>query len=684
MTTAAFTRTILSERVVSNRRFAILQFQPATGSLTTWSAPALAELAEALWSLDTSRVDAVVFHGTGRVFGAGADLDEFRTSARWEDGAAIATRGYDIFDAISRLDAPTVAVIQGPALGGALELALRTDYRVAASSVRALGLPEVSLGLIPGWGGLTSMARLIGPARTRQIAVAQSLNGNHLTAAGALEEGIVDVVLEDEDLLEAALRWTNDLLDGVRSVRNPAADTGAGTAVERSQDTTPAAAAVSDLLARWQQHDRPAASSASRPCDRTSLRLAAGKDPIREDTIKTFATLLQSNESRASIYAFYILQEARKNNRTSMDLELGNVGVIGGGLMAVQLALVFAEHSTAQVLINDLDQARVNRALEQVTAQLDRSVRRGRLTAERRDEIRRRIHGTVRLEDFYPCEIVIEAVFEQLEVKRQVWDALEQIVAPDTLLLTNTSALSIDDQATALQHPGRLIGFHFFNPVAVLSLIEIVQGVNTSSSTVEKAFVLARALGKTPILVQDCPGFVVNRLLTRLFSEVLQLIDDGSDPFTVDHALDPVGLPMTPLRLLQFIGPRVQLHICESLYNAYPDRFPPSASLARVAQAGLPGYLADDGGILPEAAVLLPPAKPAATDEIRARILSAMADEAEHMLREGVVIGPEQIDLCMILGANYPLHTGGLTPLLDRETGSSFRPDLHAGVPTRG
>lgn len=682
MTTAAPTRTILSERVVSNRRFAILQFQPPAGTLTTWSAPALAELAEALWSLDASKVDAVVFHGTGRVFGAGADLDEFRTSPRWEDGAAIAARGYDIFDAISRLDVPTVAVIQGPALGGALELALRADYRVAASSVKALGLPEVSLGLIPGWGGLTSLARLIGPAQTRQLAVAQSLNGTHLTAARALEAGIVDVVLDDEGLLEAALRWTNDLLDGVRSVRNPAVD--AGHAVERSPDTTPAAAAVSELLASWQERERTAAGSGNQQGDRTSVRLAAGEDPIREDTIRAFATLLQSNESRASIYAFDILQEARKNNRAGHDLELANVGVVGGGLMAVQLALVFAEHTTANVLINDLDQERVDKALERATAQLDRGVRRGRLTAERRDEIRGRIHGTVRLEDFYPCDIVIEAVFEKLEVKRQVWSALERIVAPEALLLTNTSALSIDDQATALQHPGRLIGFHFFNPVAVLPLIEIVQGVNTASTTVEKAFALARTLGKAPVLVQDRPGFVVNRLLTRLFSEVLQLIDNGSDPFTVDHALNPVGLPMTPLRLLQFIGPQVQMHICESLHSAYPERFPLSPSLARVAQAGLPGYLADDGSILPEASLLLPPAKPAAADEIRARILSAMADEAQHMLSDAVVAGPEQIDLCMILGANYPLHTGGLTPLLDRETGSRFNPDLHAAVPSRG
>ncbi|MGF4046391.1 enoyl-CoA hydratase-related protein [Paenarthrobacter nitroguajacolicus] len=243
MTTAAPTRTILSERTVFNRRFAILEFQPPAGTLTTWSAPALDQLAEALWSLDTARLDAVVFHGTGRVFGAGADLDEFRTSTRLADGAAIATRGYDVFDAISRLNVPTVAVIQGPALGGALELALRADYRVAASSVKALGLPEVRLGLVPGWGGLTSLARLIGPARTKHIAVTNALLGKHLTAAAALKEGIVDVVLDDEDLLEAALHWTSDLLNRTprsgRALRNPVQQPPSGTPATPSRPQPP-------------------------------------------------------------------------------------------------------------------------------------------------------------------------------------------------------------------------------------------------------------------------------------------------------------------------------------------------------------------------------------------------------------------------------------------------------------
>ncbi len=278
-------------------------------------------------------------------------------------------------------------------------------------------------------------------------AAGQASDGRRCT-----ERGIVDVVLDDEDLLEAALHWTSDLLNRTAPVRESAKEFGPAATVGYARDTVPAAAAVTDLLARWQQ-EGAAAEPIRQSCDRTYLRIAAGEDPIRQDTIRTFATLLQSDESRASIYAFDILQDARKNDRAGTDLEPASVGVVGGGLMAVQLALVFAEHTTATVLINDLDQERVDKALERVTAQLDRSVHRGRITNERRDEIRGRIHGTARLEDFHTCEIVIEAVFEQIEVKQQVWTALERIVGSETLLLTNTSALSIADQATVLQHP---------------------------------------------------------------------------------------------------------------------------------------------------------------------------------------------------------------------------------------
>ncbi|HBH57122.1 MAG TPA: hypothetical protein DEP82_10705 [Arthrobacter bacterium] len=226
------------------------------------------------------------------------------------------------------------------------------------------------------------------------------------------------------------------------------------------------------------------------------------------------------------------------------------------------------------------------------------------------------------------------------------------------------------------------MGLHFFNPVAVLPLVEIIRTGNSDDVSLATACSLARLLGKTAVLVADTPGFAVNRILTRLFCELLQLIDNGADIELADHALDPLGLPMTPLTLLGFIGPAVQLHICETMHAAYPDRFYVSTSLAAIADARLRGYLDKSGTVLPEAAALLPAADvDSDADAIKIRILDALAEEVGLMLAEKVVSGPADIDLCMLLGANYPRHLGGLTPLLD-QSGASRRiwgKDFHPG-----
>ena len=355
-----------------------------------------------------------------------------------------------------------------------------------------------------------------------------------------------------------------------------------------------------------------------------------------------------------------------------------SVGVIGAGLMASQLAMVFARQLGVPVLITDLSTAKVDSALAWITAQLDKQVVRGQLSGPQAREVGGLIRGTEDKHDYRNCDVVIEAVFEELGVKRAVFAQIEPFLRPDALLLTNTSSLSVTAMGGELAHPERLLGFHFFNPVAVLPLVEIVRTNVNDDVSLATAASLARLLGKTAVLVADTPGFVVNRILTRLFCELLQLIDAGSDPELADHALDPLGLPMTPLSLLGFIGPAVQLHICEAMHAAYPDRFPVSTSLAAIAEARLRGYLDKSGAVFPEAAALLPaagaggaaPVPDAAA--IRARILDALAEEVGLMLAEKVVAGPADVDLCMLLGANYPRHQGGLTPLLDR-SGASRR-----------
>ncbi|MDQ4488700.1 3-hydroxyacyl-CoA dehydrogenase NAD-binding domain-containing protein [Sinomonas sp. ASV486] len=350
------------------------------------------------------------------------------------------------------------------------------------------------------------------------------------------------------------------------------------------------------------------------------------------------------------------------------------IGVIGAGLMASQLATLFAQQLRLPVTMSDLSPERVDAALTGIRAKLERAEAKGRLARGEAEEIAGLITGTTDPADFAGCGAVIEAVFEELSVKRQVFAAAEAAIAPDALLLTNTSSLSVEAMAEGLAHPERVVGFHFFNPVAVLPLLELVRTPVASDAAMAVAADLAAALGKTAVPVADAPGFVVNRILTRLFAEILGEIEAtaaaGGDPLAVDRALAPWNLPMTPLTLIDYIGTAVQQHICATMHRAYPERFPLSPWLAAAAESGVRRLLADDGGLSPEAAALLPQlagtadATPADPAQVLERVHAALAEEVEIMLAEGVVASAEDIDRCMVLGANYP--AGGITPLLAR------------------
>ncbi|WP_052207065.1 3-hydroxyacyl-CoA dehydrogenase [Sinomonas humi] len=342
--------------------------------------------------------------------------------------------------------------------------------------------------------------------------------------------------------------------------------------------------------------------------------------------------------------------------------QIAKIGVVGAGLMASQLALLFARKLRVPVIISDLSEERVRNALTGIRARLERDAAKGRLEPAEAQQIAELLRGTTDPSDFAGCTAVIEAVFEELEVKRSVFRTLEEAVDSETLLLTNTSSLSVAAMAEGLRHPERVVGFHFFNPVAVLPLLELVRTPFASDAAMAEASRLAERLGKTAVHVADSPGFVVNRLLTRLFDEVLEEIDDGGDPLSVDRALDPWGLPMTPLALIDYIGPAVQAHICAAMHASFPDRFREPASLTAVVEARLPGFLLADGTLRPEVRQLLPQPHDVDPGDVRERVRAALAEEVRLMLEEGAARSAEDIDLCMVLGANYP--QGGLTPLL--------------------
>ena len=313
------------------------------------------------------------------------------------------------------------------------------------------------------------------------------------------------------------------------------------------------------------------------------------------------------------------------------------------------------------------------------------------MSGDRANRVRALITTSLTKEAFADADFVIEAVFEQMDVKRQVFAEVEAVVSPDSILATNTSSLSVSDMAEGLQHPERVVGFHFFNPVAVMPLLEIAAGRATDDVALATAFVLAKKLKKSAVRTKDAPAFVVNRLLLSMLNAVFEAIDEGTDLQVADRALRPMGLPMAPLTLLQLVGPAVALHVLQTLHDAFPDRFTVSPALTAVVRAGKPGFLVPDSkpaALDPEVVALISQGGVALTEEqVLDRVLDAMAREARLMLDEGVVQAPQDIDLCMILGAGLPFAAGGITPLLDRRgaseraAGGRFLPAGVASLP---
>jgi 3-hydroxyacyl-CoA dehydrogenase len=351
------------------------------------------------------------------------------------------------------------------------------------------------------------------------------------------------------------------------------------------------------------------------------------------------------------------------------------------------LALLFVRRLKVPVVLTDVDQARVDKGVGYVHDEIGKLLAKGRMSQDEANRLTALVSGSLDKAAFADADFVIEAVFEEMSVKQQVFAEVEEYVSAECVLATNTSSLSVTEMAAKLRHPERVVGFHFFNPVAVLPLLEIVRGEQTDDATLATAFAVGKQLRKSSVLVKDAPAFVVNRLLTRFLGEVLAAVDEGT-PFEVaDSALEPLGLPMAPLVLLQLVGPAVALHVAETMHAAFGDRFGVSDNMRRFVEAGKTAVWTWDAAgqhVDPEVAALWQQGdKPSTAEEVRTRALSALAEEVRIMLDEGVVAEAQDIDLCLLLGAGWPFWLGGITPYLDREGVSekiNGKPFLARGV----
>ncbi|GAB3173523.1 3-hydroxyacyl-CoA dehydrogenase [Micromonospora palomenae] len=628
----------------------------------TFGPAGLTSLDEAITAALAADPAFIAVTGKPYIFCVGADIVGLPALADREQALEIGRLGHRVFARLKDSPIPTFAFVNGAAMGGGLELALHCHYRTLSGGAAALALPEVSLGLVPGWGGTQLLPNLIGiPAATQVIIQNPLMQNKMLKPKQAAEMGIADVLLEPADFLERSLEWAAGVVRGEVTVTRPEVDKDMWAGVlyfarqtldQRLHGAVPAAYKALDLLETAKDADFATGTAA-------------------ED--EALADLVFSEELRSGLYAFDLVQRRAKRPAGAPDKGLARpvtkVGIVGAGLMASQLALLFARRLQVPVVMTDLDQARVDKGVGYVHTQIEKAVSKGRMDKGTAAKLYGLVSGSVDKGVFADADFVIEAVFEDLNVKKQVWAELEKIVKPEAVLATNTSSLSITAMAEELEHPERVVGFHFFNPVAVLPLLEIVRGERTDDATLATAFAVGKQLRKSSVLVSDAPAFVVNRLLTRFLGTVFAAVDAGTPLDVANSALDPLGLPMRPLALLQLVGPAVAYHVGGTLHAAFPDRFGVSENLKRIADSGQP--IVVDDQINDEVAKLLVVGdQPLTAEQVRQNALDALAQEIRLMLDEGVVAEAQDIDLCMILGAGWPFHLGGVTPYLDR-TGTS-------------
>ncbi len=628
-----------------------------------------------------ARDDVVAIGVTGKPFilAAGADLTGLPKLTDRDQAVALGRIGHGVLRKLVDGGKPSFAFVNGVALGGGLEVALHATYRTVSSAAGMLATPEVFLGLLPGWGGAFLLPNLIGASGAVTVVVENALNQNRmLTGPQAVQLGIGDALLEPADFLEQSLLWAARVLTGAVEVTRPEIDRGQ---------------AWDDAIARGRAFADAKVSGAAPAPYRALDLIEAARDNDRDRGFaaedEALAHLIVSEELRSGLYAFELVNKRAKRPAGAPDKALARsvtkVGIVGAGLMASQLGLLFARRLEVPVVLTDLDQERVDKGVWYVGAEIDKLLGKGRISSDKAAQLRGLVSGSVDKSVFADADFVIEAVFEDLALKKSILADLEKIVRPDALLATNTSSLSVSAMAAGLEHPERVVGFHFFNPVAVLPLLEIVRAEQTDDASLATAFAVGKGLKKSCVLVKDAPAFVVNRLLTRFLGEVTRAVDEGTPIPEADRALQTLGLPMPPFVLLQLVGPAVALHVAETMHAAFPDRYGVSDNLRRLVEANKTSVYTwgPDGkpSVDPEVEALMEiGSSPSTAHELRERALSALAEEIRLMLDEGVVAEPQDIDLCMLLGAGWPFHLGGITPYLDRTgiaektTGGRFLP----------
>ncbi|MHC4480870.1 MAG: 3-hydroxyacyl-CoA dehydrogenase NAD-binding domain-containing protein, partial [Planctomycetota bacterium] len=614
-------------------------------------------------------------------FIVGADIDELARIRDENDARAKSEAGKAVFARLAALSLPTVAVIHGACLGGGLELALACRYRVVTDHPKtSLGVPEVNLGIIPGWGGTLRLPRLVGlPQALTMICTGKPLKGRR-----AYKAGLADAIAAAPFVEDATRRFIDQIL-----TRKGAAEVGkrrrrAQPRIMRLLAATPPTRALiyrqtaRQILKRTKGH-YPAPLEAL-----GAVRAAFGRGaPPRDTSAETdaFARLVCTPISRNLLWLFQAGQRMKKTG-ASGDAPVARAGVVGAGIMGSGIAWAFSNAGLA-VRLRDVDWDAVGRGMGAAAAAFRALVKRRKMTKGQMNLAMHRIAPAVDYTGFGDVDVVVEAVAEDLEVKKKVLREIEQHVRPDTIIATNTSSLSVAELADCLDRPQRFVGLHFFNPVNRMPLVEVVAEKRTSHETVVAATALMRRMDKIPMVVSDCAGFLVNRILLPYLIESTWMFEEGADARRIDGLLEAFGMPMGPLALVDEVGLDIGYKVAKVLETAYGSRMHVPEALGAVAgtpdclgrKTGCGFYRYRNGGKKPNRRVARLARQARRTDGVTARQLTddeivdrailIMVNEAARCLQEHVVDDPAQLDMAMVMGTGFAPFRGGLLRYAD-------------------
>ncbi len=661
-------------------RISILYFDLPDEKINKFSTPVMEDFKTTIESLQERRdIKCLLFMSKKQgIFIAGADVKEIQSISSEEEGYNVGRAGQQVFNKFEALPFIKIAVINGACMGGGTELSLCCDYRLITDSPKAkMALPEVNLGILPGWGGTQRLPRLVGLQR----ALDMILTGRGLNGKRAWKAGIADKVIPEQWVKEKALEFAGEILAGkgkkYTEHRKPkgAANvllekTPAGRSLIFSQ-------AEKALLKKTHGH-YPAPALALETIKKTyNIPLKEGL----EIEARALGSLIPTAISKNLVQLFFWTEEIKKENGIDnpelKGAHISKAAVLGAGIMGGGIAQLFASKNIP-VRVKDISNEAVAKAYQQAAEVLKPKVKKRRISKLEFTQIMNRITGTVEYSGFRSADIVVEAIIEDIKIKKMVLAELEEKITKNAVIATNTSSLMVDEMAEALKHKERFVGMHFFNPVHRMPLVEVIKGKDSSQEAIATVFNLTKKLGKTPIVVKDGPGFLVNRLLLPYMVEAVSLLEQGNSILNLDKALVNFGMPMGPIELFDEVGIDVALKVAKILQVSMGDRMAESDLLQKLVDENRLGKKNGKGfykyqgrkkeyddGIdgfidIKEKTIL-------DETEIIQRCVYPMINEAARCLDEGIVGRARDVDLGMIFGTGFAPFRGGLLKYADAE-----------------